>query len=125
MTADRTISILVVESDATTRKRLAAVLENDGFVVTAVSKGRDGRDALTAVPAPALIVLGTTLPDMDWVHFLDWLKASPHEATPVVLLLGSLLGPDAAAADTCAAVVQRPWEPAAVLDTVRQVLRIR
>src|SRR4051794_33111425 len=123
MTSGRPNSVLVIEGDDVVRQWVAAVLDQHGCLVTAVATGRDGRDALAAGPSPSVIVLATGLPDMDVTDFLDWLPWTPHEATPVVLVVGSILGPDAAASERCAAVLTKPFSREELLTAVDGVLR--
>jgi PAS domain S-box-containing protein len=83
--------ILVVDDDADNRRRLARVLESEGWQVSEAENGRVALERLTGSP-PDLIVLDLMMPEMDGFEFLVHLRKNEAlRAVPVVVVTAATL----------------------------------
>ena len=79
-------SVLVIDDDEDTRKRLRALLERDGWSVMEAGDGREGLDRLVEA-RPSVVLLDLTMPVMDGYTFLGEMRKAPGCADiPVVVL---------------------------------------
>ena len=86
--------ILVVEDNPVAALQIRTVLEEQGYVVQAVSSGAE---ALAALPQirPDLIILDLMMPEVDGFQVLEQLRAMPATATiPVLVLTARELTPE-------------------------------
>jgi DNA-binding response OmpR family regulator len=82
------VSILVADDDVMFRELVRQVLVRRGFHVRCASSGQEALEQALAAP-PHLIVLDTTMPDLNGYEVLHRLKTSPALAEiPVVMLSG-------------------------------------
>ena len=87
-------TVLVVEDESATRRRLRRILKKQGWTVT---EAGDGREALEQVVAqrPALIVLDLTMPRMDGFAFIAELRQREDWRTiPIVVMTAKDLTPE-------------------------------
>jgi signal transduction histidine kinase/DNA-binding response OmpR family regulator len=86
--------ILVVEDNPVAALQIRTVLEEQGYMVQAVSSGAE---ALVALPQirPDLIILDLMMPEVDGFQVLEQLRAMPATATiPVLVLTARELTPE-------------------------------
>ena len=80
--------ILVVDDDRERRAVIVTTLETNGFVATEAMTGDQALRLLSSQPVDA-VLLDRTMPDMDGVELLRWIRRTPAIATtPVVLVTG-------------------------------------
>ncbi len=85
--------ILVVDDDANLRHLLERELSAAGYRVTQAASGVEAIERARRHP-PSLVLLDLTLPDLDGVEVLRWLKASPATARIGVLLVSGRCSED-------------------------------
>ena len=110
--------ILVVEDDPDARDEMALVLRSEGYDVAAAG---DGEQALAELrrAAPALILLDLMMPVMDGFEFRVRQMQDPELAgIPIIVLSGGWDVERKAAALGAAACLQKPVDPATLLETV-------
>jgi len=118
--------LLVVDDDAEIRTLLAEQLAQAGFLVSTAGNGTQMRAALER-ECVDLIVLDLNLPGEDGLTLCRDLRASasPHAATPVIMLtargepIDRILGLEMGADD----YLPKPFEPRELLARIRSVLR--
>lgn len=79
-------TVLLVEDDESMRRLLAMVLGTDGHAVVEAADGAAAIAWLEQAPTPDLIVCDLMMWGMDGLRFLEWLRASPHAAVPVLIV---------------------------------------
>lgn len=102
----------------------AEILSQEGFEVLGVTDGRQLFERLDGF-APDLILADATLPEVSGYEICRRVKADPARGHVKVMLLAGALEPvDAAAAQSAGAdgVLQKPFEPAAVVSAIRPVM---
>jgi CheY-like chemotaxis protein len=67
-------TILIVEDEASVRKTLREVLEDEGYPVAEASNGQEGLEYLRKNPAPCLVLLDLMMPVMSGFEFLEAVK---------------------------------------------------
>jgi signal transduction histidine kinase len=113
--------ILLVEDDRGIRNVLGTILEEHGYVVTAVGNGRQALHRLQTRRAPDLIILDLRMPVMDGWQFRAAQKADPTLAEIPVLALSADGSAQAEAIDA-AAYIRKPLSTDVLLGTVRRIL---
>ena len=113
--------ILVVDDDVATGDMLVDLLGAEGYTV---EHARHGVDALVRVQAqpPDVILLDLVMPVMDGPTFAAAYRGHPGPHAPIIAMTASTSLVDAIAALRPAAVLQKPFELAALLDVVREAL---
>ena len=114
--------VLVVEDDPRVRALLVETLKGDGYVVETFES------ALGLFPEmkrlrPCAVVLDLGLPYRSGLRLLTELKGDPTTApVPVIIVSGLVdhLSPERAS--LAAAVLSKPFQPAALLATLRAVI---
>jgi CheY-like chemotaxis protein len=77
--------ILIVEDDAGSRRAMANVLEDNGYLVAAVGNVAEAVQFLRHDPLPQLIILDLMLPDVEGWEFRHAQKNDPRLANiPVI-----------------------------------------
>jgi two-component system chemotaxis response regulator CheY len=115
-------SILVVDDSVLVRRMLRSILDSAGYRVSEAVNGADAVE-IYAQLRPDLVTMDLAMPGMGGLEAIAAIKAlDPAARIVVVSALGRTgTGPDAKRAGACA-YVQKPFQPAAILDTVRKCL---
>jgi len=119
--------ILIVDDDVEIRALVRRVLEGDGFAVIEAPNGLIGH-ARALEFKPDLIVIDWNMPELDGHDAAIRLKADPFTAAIPIVMLTSRSQPADKVAALDAGVqdfLNKPFEPKAVIDSVRQQLRWR
>jgi two-component system cell cycle response regulator DivK len=116
--------ILVVEDHEDNRQILRDLLANAGYDMI---EAEDGEQALTAAARyrPDVILMDIQLPILDGYEATRRLKADPAlKAIPIIVVTSYALSGDEekAYAAGCDAYVAKPYDPIALLKTIRQYL---
>jgi CheY-like chemotaxis protein len=86
--------VLVVDDDASARKRLRRALEKANCTVSEAENGRAALEALAA-RAPDVILLDLVMPEMDGFEFVDAVRKQPRwSAIPIIVLTAKDLTAD-------------------------------
>lgn len=116
--------VLVVDDERIVRDVARRVLESGGWDVTCAANATEAMDRLEAeLDTWVAVVLDVTMPDRSGVDVLhDMVRLRPD--IPVVLSTGYAT---ASLTDVgeAAAVLEKPWDPRALLRTVRNVVNAR
>src|ERR1035438_71184 len=103
----------------------AKILSAEGIEVVTVSNGDAAVKKLQELDVD-LVLADVYMPGLDGYEVCERIKSSPeHAGLPVVLLVGALepFEPDRIAQVHADGVLRKPFEAAAVLDTVRPLLQ--
>ncbi len=117
--------VLVVDDHVDSRDLMAAVLQEVGVAIAEAGTGAAALERVAMEPRPSLIMIDLSLPDR---HGTDVVKALKADAAvrhiPVIALSASVMASDkdAAAAAGCAAFIEKPVLPDAVVSLVRRLL---
>ena len=116
--------ILVVEDHEDNRQILRDLLENAEYDMI---EAEDGEKALVAAARyrPDLILMDIQLPFLDGYEVTRRLKADPVlKAIPIIVITSYAMSGDEqkAYAAGCDAYVSKPYDPIALLETMRQYL---
>lgn len=110
--------VLLIEDDADTRESMRALLVGAGHRVIAADEGRKAIELAAAVQ-PALVVLDLVTRGMSGWEFLDRRVDEPAlSGVPVIVVTGASEMPPG-----ISAVLRKPFEPRALLEAVRRLLR--
>ena len=111
-------TVLVVDDERAIVKLIATVLRPEHLVITAES----AIEALTIFESYHeridLIITDVTMPGMTGLELVARLESTHKRLFPVLFVTGASEYP----IDPCRAVLPKPFSPAALKDTVRQVL---
>jgi two-component system cell cycle response regulator DivK len=116
--------VLVVEDHEDNRQILRDLLENAGYDMI---EAKDGEEALMAAASqrPDLILMDVQLPILDGYEATRRIKMDPILKTiPVIVVTSYALSGDEekAYAAGCDAYVAKPYDPLALLETIRHYL---
>lgn len=113
--------VLVVDDNPETLNLLAHALEAEGIQVrTATSVFRALEALHDGSPRPSMIITDLLMPRTTGWDFLKHVRGEQTLQTlPVLVVTGAEPGESAALADV---VMQKPFDPLQVVDTVRQML---
>ncbi|WOI55052.1 diguanylate cyclase [Palleronia sp. LCG004] len=117
--------VLIVESTATSRSALKAILSGARYDTAAVSTGREALDAIRE-QLPDAILLDAGVPDMDCVKFCARVAAQLGEAMPPIVVMlesGAIRARTEAIRGGAAAILSRPVERSWLLTNLRALLR--
>ncbi len=122
--AEALARVLIVDDDEGTRAYVRASLETEKFDVIEAASAREGLDALEQEDdAPDLILLDVMMPGMDGWEMLRRVQER-HGTIPVVMFSGKV---DAAVSAVekqgAQAFVGKPFDPAKLLESTKQLLR--
>lgn len=110
--------VLVVDDDLSLRLLYRVNLELDGFAVREAATIAEA-DAAVAAERPDVVLLDVHLQQEDTRELLDRLRAA---GIPVALVTGSAELDDFA--DVADAVLGKPFEPRALVETARRLARV-
>ena len=112
--------ILVVDDMQYLRDVQVMLLNEAGYVTTALGSAREALDRLPDL-APDLILLDVSMPGMDGRQFLARLRSRPEwQQVPVILTTGRSVE-DVARENRCD-VLPKPFSEVALLDLVRRLI---
>jgi CheY-like chemotaxis protein len=117
--------VFVVEDDRDIRESVVEVLEDEGYVVSAASDGREGLLLLRrATPKPDLILLDLMMPIMNGFQFREEQRKDPElAAIPVVVITADVNARAKAESLGAAGFVQKPVKIQPLLDIIEQHLQ--
>lgn len=117
--------VLVVDDSEMIRSLIVMNLEMEGFEVEEASDGQACLDAVHAV-SPDAITLDVRMPRVDGFSVVERLRADPATAKiPIVMVTARAQGSDLARGAELGvdAYVTKPFDPSALVETVRSVMR--
>lgn len=116
--------VLVVDDNPETLAFLARALEAEGVQVRTAASVLRALEALhDGSPRPSLIVTDLMMPQTTGWDFLKHLRAEEAlKSVPIVVITGADVDNSDGLAD---AVLQKPFDPVELADTVRSLLRSR
>jgi CheY-like chemotaxis protein len=116
--------VFVVEDDRDIREAGVEVLEDEGYLVSAASDGREGLLLLRrATPKPDLILLDLMMPIMNGFQFREEQRKDPElAAIPVVVITADVNARAKAESLGAAGFVQKPVKIQPLLDIIEQHL---
>ena len=103
---------MLVEDDAYLAAAMAAVLEDEGYVVEVVARPREALRLLEEANPPHLVLLDWRMPEMSGADFLEALQSRRLDV-PVLLCTGSprsVTGLSPAAYSNVRGVLGKPFE---------------
>lgn len=116
---------LVIEDNLDNMKLITFLLKNSGYETREALTGQAGIDEALAAP-PDFIILDIQLPDMDGLEVLKTIRRSHSDGTiPIIAMTSYAMTGDRARlmAAGCTGYIEKPIDPAAVIDQIRAVLR--
>jgi excisionase family DNA binding protein len=117
--------VLIVDDDEGLRTFLRAALEADGCTVREAASAEEGLAALEE-ELPDLILLDVEMPQMNGLEMLRRVRERHGvETIPVVLFSGKVEAEEAAEEAGAQAFIGKPFDPAQLLASTRQILRAR
>ncbi|WP_288381251.1 ATP-binding protein, partial [uncultured Massilia sp.] len=87
--------IVLADDNADMRGYVSGLLAEGGYEVQAFANGADALQAVRAGPLPDLVLSDVMMPDMDGFALLQALRAHPHGAGVMVILLSARAGEEA------------------------------
>ena len=122
--AERTVEILIAEDSPTQAAQLAALLEEQGYVVTAAANGREALKAARA-HRPALVISDVVMPELDGYGLCRALKSDAALKDIPVVLVTTLSDPlDVIRGLECGAdnFIRKPYEARYLLSRIEYLL---
>jgi excisionase family DNA binding protein len=117
--------VLIVDDDDGLRAFLRAALEGDGCVVREAASAEEGLAVLDE-ELPDLILLDVEMPGMNGLEMLRHVRERHGvETIPVVMFSGKVEAEEAAQEAGAQAFIGKPFDPAQLLESTRQLLRAR
>ena len=86
-------SVLIVEDDAHLRVALGQLFTEGGFSVEMATNGMEALLALSRGPTPGVIILDLMMPTLSGWEFLNELRAHPHTARTLVVVVSAFESP--------------------------------
>ena len=120
-------TVLIVDDSSTLREMISGLLIKSGMTVLEAQDGREAKEKIQA-SRPDLVVMDIVMPNLNGYELCRWVKNNPDtEDIPVVICSskseefdrywGMKQGADA--------YIAKPFHPAEMVKTVRQLLRSR
>ncbi|MDX1992896.1 MAG: ATP-binding protein [bacterium] len=122
------LPVLIVDPDAETRDSLGKLLRAEGYTVTETESGAEALAYMRSGVRPALVLLSSTLPDVDGIEACRQLRALPDQQDlSVLMLMNAEDDPTIAAAFEAGAMdyLLKPVRPVLLLHRTRHLLRRR
>ncbi len=117
-------SILTVDDSLSVRQVLAITLRGGGFEVIQAHDGQEALEIARETPVD-LVITDLYMPRMNGIRLVEALRALPaYASTPLLLLTtdNSAAGRSAGRAAGATGWIGKPFNPARLLETVRQLL---
>jgi CheY-like chemotaxis protein len=112
--------ILIVDDDASVRKALGKVLEDEGYNIMLAADGCEALERFESGPVD-LLLLDIGLPIRNgWDTFERITSQAP--AFPIIIITGKANQHDMAVAAGVGALVEKPLEVAQLLETIQELL---
>ncbi len=120
------IRILLVEDDHEIRETVGEILEEEGYVVTTATTGRDALDKLKAAATlPSIILLDLMMPVMDGWAFRREQRNDPALAPiPVIILTAGSITENMATLEATD-LLRKPFDMDVLLEKIRKVFDMR
>jgi two-component system chemotaxis response regulator CheY len=120
-----TKNIVIADDSESIRELVGLTLEMAGY---SVSKGCDGRDALSLLDGREihLIITDLNMPNMDGIEYLKEVRKMDHYSTTPVLVLtteSQQSKKDEAKAAGATGWIVKPFAPEKLLEIVKKVIR--
>lgn len=114
-------TVLIVEDDRDGVAHMASILEDEGYVVSTASNGREGLMALTSGSVePCVLLLDLKMPVMDGWELLAVMRAYVRlSRIPVVLITADAI--DRASRPAFDAFLKKPFTAEQLLEVVARV----
>jgi DNA-binding response OmpR family regulator len=113
-------NVLIVDDDASVRKALGRVLEEEGYAVTLAADGREALERFEAGPVN-LLLLDIGLPIRNgWDTFERITSQAP--AFPIIIITGKANQYDMAVAAGVGALMEKPLDVPKLLKTIQELL---
>ena len=120
---DQTAKILIIDDDANIRKALAAVLEDEGYIVETVDTAKKGIEK-TETGFFNLALIDVRLPDMEGVELLPRLRETSPKIRKIIITGYPTLQNAAAAVNKGAdAYIMKPFDVEKMLQTIKEQLK--
>ena len=118
--------VVLIEDHEATREIFQAILESEGYTVTAAEDGRRGIEAIRTV-SPDVVVTDIAMPGLDGIQVVRAVRSAPDIGDiPVVAATAQSSGYDTEELrDVFVAVLRKPVHPRDLLGTVARVLSNR
>lgn len=113
--------ILVVDDESSMRFLIRMIFEAEGFEVVEAHTGAAALERLKEDPSPDLVVTDLMMPVMGGRELVERLRADPETAELPILVVSANANAVVAGAD---AVMRKPFDPDALLDTARSLGRV-
>ncbi len=115
--------ILIVDDDSDVREVVGASLEEAGYAVTAARNGADALIKLSQMALPQLILLDLAMPQLNGPDFLREMLHDPtYSRIPVIVISGTSLGREAAAAMGADGYLRKPVVAEQLLRALEEAL---
>jgi CheY-like chemotaxis protein len=117
--------VLIVDDESDLRQLVAELLASDGYDVVLAQHGREALERLCD-HCPDLVVLDLNMPVMDGWQFRAAQRrlVEPHLVNiPVLILTGAGGADERATTLDAVGLIEKPFDPARLLDAVRTALR--
>jgi CheY-like chemotaxis protein len=119
---------LLVDDQADLRMLISLVLSDDGFEVVEADGGRSALERLAAEPVPDVVLLDVQMPVIDGWQTLAAIRSDERTAKVPVILCTVKSGPVDETRGLelgCDGFVTKPFDPAVLKRTVREVMASR
>lgn len=113
-------TVLIVEDDPDIRESLRDVLEEEGYVVTSATNGREGLDRISEIERPCLVLLDLLMPLMDGSEFLARLRQTNAHATTPVVIVSAWTDEARRVRGATQGFLQKPVSVSSLIETVRK-----
>jgi CheY-like chemotaxis protein len=123
----RTRTLLLADDNLTVQRVIALTFAQEPVRIVTASDGHQAMDRVI-VERPDIVLAGTTLPQVNGYDLARFVKSKAElKNVPVLLLSGAFETVDEAQLESSGAngVVEKPIEPVAVVNRVRELLGIR
>jgi DNA-binding NtrC family response regulator len=116
-------NVLIIDDDTGVRKMLSTVLENEGYVIEAVAKGKDAIKACRKTPFEVALI-DIELPDMKGTELINTLKKTrPQIITIIITGIPSVENAIKAVNERADAYLTKPIEVTDLIKTIARLLQ--